>query len=75
MRGMYFQIQGSLTHSAHKHSLKGYFVQAASRYSREEKTIEYFKVENNLRRNNENYYKIGFQEKEARKHKRKKISV
>lgn len=61
---MHFLIQGSLTHSSHKHSLKTYFVQAASKYSREEAIFEYFKVENNLRGNNENYYNIGFQEKE-----------
>lgn len=72
---MHFLIQGSLTHSSHKHSLKTYFVQAASKYSREEAIFEYFKVEDNLRGNNENYYNIGFQEKEERKYKRKKISV
>ena len=48
----------------------GCFVQAASRYNRKEQIFEYFKVEDNLRGNNENYYNIGSQEKEERKHKK-----
>ena len=67
---MHFLVQGSLTHSLHKHSLKACFIQAASRYNRKEQIFEYFKVEDNLRGNNENYYNIGSQEKEERKHKK-----
>lgn len=74
MRRMHFPIQYSPTHSSRKPSLRAYYTQAASRYSRKEVVFEYFKVEDNLRRNDQKLLEHRFPRK-IEKETQKKISV
>lgn len=68
---MHFLIQCSLTHLPHKHSLKVYYVQAESKYSREEEDFEYFKVGDNLRGNHQKLLQHRFPRKTGEKTQKK----